>query len=429
MNQENNLLDLDTEFEEKVYVIADEVLKILRELSSENKQQISSELIAEKMFWKDSVKTILNDSSSKAADNIAPSSLNEISNMILDKFTEIVPASESLRFEDLRYQIQKEILMENSEDWIDSPINIIKKYIDSLSGRIVELEEFMLQTMEYLETTKVHITGESSSNQQKFKTDRDFEDKMLTNINSIKKDCDVSRNFSEFRIALVNKMEHINISINKKREDDMLRLKETEKTLEEMRKRMAEIKREADEIRKRSSEIEFESVRDRLTGLYNKKAYDEKIIETLANLKRYDSPSSLILCDIDYFKKINDDFGDRVGNLALKKLALLLKESLRINDFISRYGEGKFAIILPFTGSNNAKKVSEGIRAYINKFIFSYKEQKISLTISVGISSLRKEDDNKKVFERADSALQLAKKSGSNMVKTENDITATIEQH
>ncbi len=129
-----------------------------------------------------------------------------------------------------------------------------------------------------------------------------------------------------------------------------------------------------------------------------------------------------MLCDIDFFKKINDNFGHQIGDLALKKLAVLLNERLRKNDFISRYGGEEFAIILPHTNLDGAFNAGEGIRSYIDKSEFSYKNQTISLTISVGISSFMKGDNSNTVFERADSALYLAKRSGRNTVKTEKDV-------
>jgi diguanylate cyclase len=128
-----------------------------------------------------------------------------------------------------------------------------------------------------------------------------------------------------------------------------------------------------------------------------------------------------MVCDIDFFKKINDTYGHKVGDLALKKLASLLQERLRVNDIITRYGGEEFAIILPHTGLEGAQKAAEGIRSYIDKATFSYKGKTIPLTISVGVSKFIKGDDKNSVFERADRALYLAKNSGRNAVRSELD--------
>jgi len=429
--QEFNLTDTDVKFEEKVYVIADEVLSILKELSQENKNQINSKAIAEKMVWRDSVKSLLSHTGHHGSKGTGePDGLKELSNTLLDKLTELLPSSVTDKLSDLKGKLHNKEIKEDSQDWLDSPITVIKKYIDSITTRNKELEEFMQQTMNYLSETEGHIASEMSSQQEKFNDDRSFEENISEHMTSIKNNITVSDDFNSVRIAVLNKIENINKGIEIKRKQDMERLKDTDKTLEEMGNRMMEIKKEADDIRRRSQEIEFESVHDNLTGLYNRRAYDQKIKETLAHLDRYNATASLMVCDIDHFKKINDTFGHNVGDLALTKLASLLKERLRINDFISRYGGEEFAIILPHTDLNGAAKAGEGIRSYIADSIFSYKDREIPLTISVGVSAFRNEDDGCTVFERADSALYYAKRSGRNKVRTENDVPANeLELH
>ncbi|MBI4681977.1 MAG: GGDEF domain-containing protein [Nitrospirae bacterium] len=422
MNQEINLTDANIEFEEKVYVMADEVLSILKELSLENKKQISGKAIAEKMIWRDSVKNLLFVNRGTASkEEIEPDCLKELSNTLLGRLTDLMPSSITEKLSDLKEKLHNKEIAGGSREWLDSPIKIVRKYIDSLVLRNSDLENFIQQTMNYLAETEGNIISESTSQHQRLKDDRIFEDNISENMGYIKNNINNSNDFNSVKMALMSKIENINRGIEIKRDRDMQRLKETENTLEKMSKRMLEIKREADDIRKRSQELEVETFQDNLTGIYNRRAYDQRMIETLANFERYNVPASLMICDIDFFKKINDTYGHNVGDLALKKLASLLKERLRINDFVSRYGGEEFAVILPHTDLNGATLAGEGIRSYIDKSVFSYKNQKISLTISVGVSAFRKGDNGNTVFERADSALYLAKRSGRNQVKSEND--------
>lgn len=423
MSNEINLSNAKDEFEEKVVAVADEVLDILKELSQENKKQISSKLIAEKLYWKDSFKNLFSGSSSKESiSTMDPDCLQELSNMVLDKFTELLPSHMSGNLGILKDSLHNKILEGASGEWLDSPLEIIKKYIDSLSGRNRELESFIKQTMSYLSNTESHMTSELSSQQKKFNDDREFENDISSSMNAVGENINSTEDLGRIKSIVMEKIKNINRGIETKRESDMNRLKETEKTLTEMTMRMSEIKQEADEIRIKSEEIEYESIRDGLTGLYNRKAYDQKMSEVIADVNRYDATTSLMICDIDFFKKVNDTYGHKVGDLALKKLASLLQERLRVNDIITRFGGEEFAIILPHTNLDGAQKAGEGIRSYIDKASFSYKGEKIALTISVGVSQFRKQDDNSSVFERADSALYLAKNSGRNTVKTESDL-------
>ena len=222
-------------------------------------------------------------------------------------------------------------------------------------------------------------------------------------------------------MAISSKIESINEGLKEKRQKDLFRLQETEKNMRAMKTRMQEIKDNADEAREKSQKIELESMYDTLTGVYNRKFYDLKIEESLANLKRYGTPSALIVFDIDHFKKINDDLGHKAGDQVLKKLALLIRQRLRKNDFIARYGGDEFAIILPNCSLENAIKVGRNIHAIVERASISFKGRILPLTISGGISAFRKDDDSNTVFERADKALYVAKRSGRNMVKTEED--------
>jgi len=416
--------DIDiASFEEKVHVIADEILYILKDLSKENQKQINSKLIAEKMSNKETVKNALAPVDRSRTKNDIEQ-LREIANVIIAKLSEIVPSHVTENLSDLRGTLDKKDFPDNSTDWLDSPIGILKKYIDSLSSRNKELEEFMKQTLEHLAAIESPLAGELSSHQQKFMEDRKFEDNLYDYINTMRDECNITSDITVLKTAFLSKIKNINAGFEKKREKDIQRLRETEKILEEMRERMDEVKHEAEEIRKRSLAIEVESYRDSLTDLHNRRAYDEKIAETLTNMERYGTQASLLLCDIDFFKKINDTFGHKTGDLALKQLADLLRERLRENDFISRYGGEEFAIILPHTDLESARIAGQEIRAYIAQSVFSYKNKKIPLTISMGISLFKPGDNATTVFERADKALYFAKNAGRNTVRTENDIVA-----
>ncbi|MCK5347015.1 MAG: GGDEF domain-containing protein, partial [Candidatus Heimdallarchaeota archaeon] len=274
----------------------------------------------------------------------------------------------------------------------------------------------------YADEIEKQMKGDQLAKNVQFNEDRNFEDSISSNINIIKYDVSTAADLYDLKRTVLDKLKNIASTVALKREQDILRFKDNEKNLDEMRRRMREMKQEASEIRKNAEEIEFENVRDTLTGLYNRKAFDQKMLETLADVKRYNTISTFMICDIDSFKLINDNFGHKVGDLALKKLSSLLKEKTNPNDFIARYGGEEFAIIFPGTSINDAKKTAEDIRSLISNTEFSYKNNKIPFSISIGLSEFRKVDDSNTVFERADKALYLAKASGKNIVKTDAEL-------
>jgi diguanylate cyclase (GGDEF)-like protein len=266
------------------------------------------------------------------------------------------------------------------------------------------------------------LISELSSARGKFCDDRTLEISVSSDISVMKQSVETSSDISTIRSVVINKIENIINALEQKKEQDMLRLEKMEKTFEALSNKMSYIVNETQAISKRSLETEIESYHDNLTQLYNRKAYNKKLKETLADLDRYNATASLLICDIDYFKKINDNFGHHIGDLTLKKFAQLLKEKLRKNDFISRYAGDEFICILPHTQLERTRQAAEKIRSFIDKTSFIFKSKEVPVTISVGISTLRAEDDATTIFERADIALYLAKHSGRNMVKTEDDV-------
>jgi len=160
-------------------------------------------------------------------------------------------------------------------------------------------------------------------------------------------------------------------------------------------------------------ELEKASITDRLTKVNNRMHFDELSRHRLSEFERYGIISSLIICDIDNFKEINDNYGHLKGDEVLIEVAKLLQSHIRECDILSRWGGEEFAILLPQTDIENAFSVSEKIRDEIEAFDFGL-EQK--LTASFGVAMTVEDDSQSSWFSRADKALYRAKKSGRNLV-------------
>jgi diguanylate cyclase (GGDEF)-like protein len=417
--------------EEKLDVIADEVLDILKQLSKDNSKQLSSKSIAECLILRDSVKKIIEspeahhgdkDESANAGKQGDINLLREITETIMNRFSELAPSFLGSQFAYLNDQYLDKTILDEASKWLNSSFKIVKKYFESVTSRIKELEQFIVDTMRHLHETEEHVISEVNSIQETYNENNEFAQNLSMNMERISQDFDEVKDLKTLKKEVMGTIGNINKCIDEKSELDMQRLKEKEKKLKSLGRRINDITKEADEIKKKAEKLEQESLLDKLTGVNNRKAYDNRVTETIAGLKRYKVPSSLMLCDIDYFKKINDAYGHKVGDLALKKFAALLNEKLRATDFVARYGGEEFAVILPHIPLDKAKAAGESVRAYINQSVFSYKENEILLTVSIGVSTFRKNDTASSVFDRADRALYLAKHSGRNVVKTEEDV-------
>jgi len=163
-----------------------------------------------------------------------------------------------------------------------------------------------------------------------------------------------------------------------------------------------------------------EAITDSLTGLYLRRYFQIQLETEIKKAKRYKKPLSVVMIDIDYFKKINDKYGHLAGDFVLKTISRLIKQSVREVDIVSRYGGEEISILLPETSVEQALYIAERLREVVEKHSFVYKGEKIKVTISAGIFSVRDEDieelNMERVIKKADIALYEAKNSGRNRV-------------
>ncbi|MBI4824467.1 MAG: diguanylate cyclase [Nitrospirae bacterium] len=156
---------------------------------------------------------------------------------------------------------------------------------------------------------------------------------------------------------------------------------------------------------------------DSLTGLYNRRAFDERLNMEVQRAQRFNRKVSLIMCDIDFFKAFNDTYGHPAGDKALKEVAGIITKNIRKIDFIARYGGEEFVAILMECPLETALKVSERIRTAVERHVFQVEKKNVSLTISIGIATFPQDAENKEILvERADKALYQAKTTGRNKV-------------
>ena len=157
---------------------------------------------------------------------------------------------------------------------------------------------------------------------------------------------------------------------------------------------------------------------DGLTNLPNHRIFQERLEDSIKRALRNNRPLSLMLMDIDYFKKFNDSYGHSTGDAVLKAVSQVIREHIREVDFPARYGGEEFVLILEETNKKKAYEVGERIRYAIEKNDFFLNNQHLKITISGGIAEFPTDTaDKKELIELADSALYRAKKNGRNRLE------------
>ena len=177
-------------------------------------------------------------------------------------------------------------------------------------------------------------------------------------------------------------------------------------------------------LKERAEEVKFSAITDHLTGAFNCLHSSEQLCMEVRRSFKYQLAISLIMCDLDNFKKINDSYGHLVGDLLLKGVGERLRGSIRNGiDWIGRYGDDEFLIVLPNVNLSGASIAAERLRALISEEVFNIRNKQITATASFGVSGIDPNDQScpippELLIEQADRCLYRAKELGKNRVET-----------
>jgi diguanylate cyclase len=195
----------------------------------------------------------------------------------------------------------------------------------------------------------------------------------------------------------------------------------------ELRNRLEQSRSQIDKLRAHLAEAQEIGLRDPLTSLSNRRCFDASLARELADAKARGVPLSLVMGDIDNFKKINDLYGHQIGDEILKTFASVLTDNVRARDTVARYGGEEFAIILPDTHIESARQLTERARRKIESLQLAVTEsgkQIGTITASFGIAELGPGDDAETLIQRADHKLYEAKCGGRNRVAADRAAAA-----
>lgn len=176
----------------------------------------------------------------------------------------------------------------------------------------------------------------------------------------------------------------------------------------------------------RISVLEHEILTDPLTGIYNRRFLEQRLAEEISKARRYGFELSILLFDLDHFKRINDEYGHQVGDRMLVEISRLAIGQLRDSDILARYGGEEFLVIAPGTELDEAMRLAERLRAHVESHDFLVKDGVIGaagldMTISIGVAGFMGSDDSAEaLIGRADRNLYRAKRAGRNRVGGES---------
>lgn len=190
-----------------------------------------------------------------------------------------------------------------------------------------------------------------------------------------------------------------------------------------------ESNKEITQLRKNLEDTRLEAMTDPLTGLYNRKFFNTAFFQAAREASVAGTPLSVLMLDIDHFKKFNDTYGHNLGDLVLKQVARCLASCVKGRDVTARFGGEEFVILLPDTAIKHAMIVAEQVRKTVagKKIVVRSTGKSLGkITLSIGVAQLRSSEDVTMLLERADAAMYLAKNSGRNRIAAEEEIDDQI---
>ncbi len=190
-----------------------------------------------------------------------------------------------------------------------------------------------------------------------------------------------------------------------------------EEELQRSSQQVSALKTQLDDVRK-------ESLTDSLTGIANRKAFDSELLSAMADARNSGDTVALLMLDIDHFKKFNDSWGHQTGDQVLRLVAGCMSENVKGRDTVARFGGEEFAIILRRTSLENATRLADQIRVYVQgKKLVKKSTGDIlgTITVSIGVARLADDDTPASLLRRADACLYAAKNGGRNRVVNEDE--------
>jgi diguanylate cyclase (GGDEF)-like protein len=187
--------------------------------------------------------------------------------------------------------------------------------------------------------------------------------------------------------------------------------------------KVQELEEKVNSLEEELTKTKNESMKDHLTGLLTRRAYNDEIKKIESSYKRHNTHYAVVFFDLDYFKKVNDTYGHECGDVILSTFAKILEKNTRDHDIVGRYGGEEFVAIVHFNLNRELLQYLKRIKMIVTANNFKYKEHEIKVTFSAGVAIRSDHESYDSAIQKADMLLYDAKENGRNQIKLEDGRT------
>ena len=277
-----------------------------------------------------------------------------------------------------------------------------------------EFERFLSRLNERLLQAYKFIGESEQANGVGREAGKQLSDSMREQVSAMQQSVAAATELDQLKAEVSSRLDQIVAAMDQYQIGEQQREATLSEKLDALVAQVKNIEEASENAERRIEEQRQKALKDALTQLPNREAYNIRLEQEFERWQRYKRPLTMVICDIDHFKRINDSYGHLAGDKVLHIIAKTLRKHLRATDFVARVGGEEFVILMTETEQNQAFMVVEDVREAIANCPFHFKEEPIAITMSFGLSEFAEGDSSDMVFARSDRALYRAKKEGRN---------------
>ncbi|MFZ4966996.1 GGDEF domain-containing protein [Pseudomonas sp. Mn2068] len=280
-----------------------------------------------------------------------------------------------------------------------------------------EFEVYLKQLNERLESFQSHLQAASEGHAEGRSAANELHSQLREHVGGLQSSVQDAADLDSLKHVLENRLEGLLGTMDQHQQQRDLREQEVAARLQSLAERVAHMEQEAQGYRDHLEEQRQKALIDPLTGLPNRAAWSERLDHEVAQWQQHGNTLLIAMLDLDHFKRINDNYGHLAGDKVLKIIASVLRKRLRPSDFIARFGGEEFVLLVPGAPVAAGLKLAENLRAAIEACPFHFKGERVTITVSIGVSAFKAGERSDHVLKRADEALYRAKDAGRNRVE------------
>ena len=300
------------------------------------------------------------------------------------------------------------------KDIIQKLVHLVNKSISSVEQEKQDLETYVIKISTQLADIESFMHEMRRDNDEAKSRSLALSDTVETGVFSLEETITKSTDLSTLKQDVASNLTEIRKHVEDYKHAEEVKKEISSQSYAKIIEELSRSQKESEKLQEQLHESKIQLLRDPLTGIANRLAYDERIIVEFNRWKRTNVPLCLALWDLDHFKHINDKYGHGVGDRVLKLFADIIQSRIRKVDLFARIGGEEFVLIMPDTSLENAMNLNNTLRVMLEECNFHYEDQHCEITSSVGIAEFKRGDEADIVLEKADKALYYSKNNGRN---------------